>query len=117
MTTYLFDTYAFLKLYEGARSYERYLREDFVTTALQIIELHYKLRKMADPDADAVVSKFCRLEEITCEDVVEGMKVKEKMPELSPADAIGYAVARRLGIPFLTGDGPMRKLPGVEFVR
>ncbi len=115
--TYLFDTYALLRIYEGARSYERFTREEFVTTVLQIIELHYKLRKLADPDADAVTSKFCRLENVTCEDVIEGTKVREKVPELSPADAIGYAVARRLQIPFLTGDGPMKRLPGVEFVR
>ena len=42
---------------------------------------------------------------------------RHKKRDLSYADAIGYAFARKHDVLFLTGDRQFRDLPGVEFVQ
>ena len=59
--------------------------------------------------------------EITDEDVRSGMALKLRMKSkrvgLSYADALGYAIAERLRMKYLTGDDAFRSLPNVEFVK
>lgn len=40
-----------------------------------------------------------------------------KNRRISMADAIGFTLAAKLGVPFLTGDRQFEDLPNVEFVR
>ena len=42
---------------------------------------------------------------------------KHKRQDLSAADCIGYVMAIKLGLKFLTGDRQFRDMAGVEFVK
>ncbi len=49
--------------------------------------------------------------------IARAVELRLKNKSLSAPDAIGYAKARELGIPFLTGDEDFRELKGVEFIK
>ena len=55
------------------------------------------------------------------EDYVEAsalrLELRRQGRNLSLVDALGYVLARRLGVPFLTGDRAFEGLDGVEYVR
>ena len=45
------------------------------------------------------------------------LKMKRKMKDLSYVDALGYQIANRMNIPFLTGDMAFEGVSNVEFVK
>jgi len=57
----------------------------------------------------------------TDEDYVEAsalrIELKKQGKNLSLIDALGYVLAKRLGIPFLTGDRDFENLDRVEYVK
>ncbi|MFA5861732.1 MAG: PIN domain-containing protein [Candidatus Thermoplasmatota archaeon] len=53
----------------------------------------------------------------TDDDLIEAAKLKRVHPRMSAQDALGYMLARREGLLFLTGDTAFRKMTGVEFVK
>ena len=113
--TYFFDTYAFMALDKGSGNYERFRAVEAVTTRLNQLEygwLSIRVGKSADIE---------RLEpyvyEINLAIVGNALEIRNKNKSMSFADAIGYATALHLKIPFVTGDEAFRNLPGVEFVK
>lgn len=45
------------------------------------------------------------------------LKMKKKKKALSYVDALGYTIATRMKIRFLTGDNAFEKVPNVEYVK
>ena len=68
-----------------------------------------------------IVQTFVTIVQPTDEDYAEAsalrIELKKRGRNLSLIDALGYVLAKRLGIPFLTGDREFKDLDGVEYVR
>ncbi len=81
-------------------------RDYGVETALGVLTLVREFVEIASPtDGDYVEASAFRID------------MRRQGRNLSLTDALGYTLARRLGIPFLTGDREFEGLDGVEFVR
>lgn len=121
---YFLDTYAMMEYIGGNKSYEKYFsRLELKTSILNLMELYYHiLRDAGEERADGSYMQFKQFEvSLSNEDVKEGMKFrlrsKASRLDISYADAIGYVVAERLGMKFLTGDDAFEELSNVEFVK
>lgn len=116
---YFFDTYAFFEIINGNIKYLKYQNSSVITTIFNIAELNYNLKKeMPKQLADSITEKYHNcVVEVLLEDIKSAMGFKLKNKGLSIPDCIGYIVAKRLGIKFLTGDEGFRNLENVEFVK
>lgn len=118
MTSYFFDTYALLRHHFGKPTYAPFRDVPIVTERTQIYEFAREVLKQGG--AKAVLPAIARLRpnrlDPTDVDLLEAAKLKTRHPRLSSADALGYVLARREGLKFLTGDTAFRKMPGVEWV-
>jgi predicted nucleic acid-binding protein len=87
------------------------------------MEVYYAvLRDYGEDEAERAYSANAKyVVEFGDEDVKEAMKKKlllqRKKTNLSYADALGYTVASRLKLKFLTGDPAFESLENVEFVK
>ncbi len=116
---YFFDTYAFIEIIRGNHNYESYKDVIAITTIFNLAELNYILKKEMDPKkADEITEKYHHyLIDVTLQDVKNAMNLKTKYRNLSIPDAIGYTVAKRFNIKFLTGDEDFRNFENVQFVK
>ncbi len=122
--TYFLDTYAIVEYLSGSRKFAPYIDSGrWATSMLNLMEMYFAaLRDNSEDYADRAYLAFRQnVSEIRDEDVKEGMltrlRLKARRLDLSYADAVGYAMARRMGSKFLTGDRAFKGLPGVEFVK
>ena len=117
--TYFFDTYALFEIIEGNPKYEKYSDCGIITTIFNLAELNYNLKKeMLKERADEYTSDYHNfISEVTLEDIKNAMNLKTKYRKLSIPDAIGYTVAKRIGVKFLTGDEDFKNFDNVEFVK
>jgi predicted nucleic acid-binding protein len=115
-----FDTYALIEIAKGNPRYKKYLdTERIIVTGLNLIELYYAILRDFD-EIEAKRHYFFYLpfaEEVTDEIVFEAMQFRLGHRELSYADCIGYTMAKRAGVKFLTGDIVFKGVENVEFVR
>ncbi len=121
-TRFFFDTYALYELLADNPSYKPYSSNiAVVTTRLQLMELHYGLlRAYGKEEADKAYERFKEF----CVDV-DDQTIKQATTfrhqhytrKLSYIDCIGYVIARKFSIPFLTGDEQFKDFDGVEFVK
>jgi len=113
------DTYALIEIAKGNKRYEKYLAERIILTWLNLIELYYAILR----DFDEIEAKkhyyfyLPFVKEIADEAVFEAMRFRLEHRVLSYADCIGYVIAKREGMKFLTGDVAFKGLENVEFVR
>ncbi|MBI4149283.1 PIN domain-containing protein [Candidatus Woesearchaeota archaeon] len=116
---YFFDTYAFFEIIAGNPAYEKYKDVQAITTVFNLAELNYGLKKeKGKAAADDYTKKYGDfLVEVTIDDVQKAMDIKVQHKHLSIPDAIGYIVARRYQVKFLTGDNEFKDMPNVELVR
>ena len=131
MTRYLANTYAFIEAFTGNPRYARILRSgQVVTTAANVLELHYSLLRREVPTEEAerlsratlrlvvdVPSEVALAAARTRFDINERHRADGSRQRVSNVDAWGYEAARNLGLSFLTGDPVFKGLPGVAFVR
>ena len=88
-----------------------------------MMETYYAvLRDYGEAEAEKAYSATSKyLIDFYDEDIREGMKrrlaLRKKKKNLSYADALGYAVASRLKLRFLTGDEEFEDLENVEYVK
>jgi len=117
--TYFFDTYAFFEIIYGNPNYMRYSGERIITTIFNIAELDYNLKKEIPKEKAEEYTKdfFNFVVPVTLLDIQEAMDLKIKHKDLSIPDVIGYVVAKRYGVKFLTGDEGFRNMENVEFVK
>ena len=91
-----------------------------VTTWLQVMEVYYVLLRDGKSESearDAIAALEPHVIDFSFEDVLGAMQVRFKLlgerRSLSYVDAIGYHVARKHRLQFLTRDPGFRGLPGV----
>ena len=125
MARYYADTYALVEILRGNPSYKTYAGEELVTSEFNLLELAYALTKDFGKEKAVkilrIVRVFITIVKPTDEDYAEAsalrMRLKKLGKNLSLTDALGYALARRLKILFLTGDREFKDLEGVEYVK
>ena len=121
-SVYFFDTYAFFEIIEGNPSYASFTRNiGIVTTKMNLLELHHGLLRQfgltkATYYYDLFVKFATSLDDTTLKKASE-FKFKFRERKLSYVDCIGYIIARRKGILFLTGDKEFEDLENVKFVK
>ncbi len=125
MRRYYADTYALVEILKGNPAYEKYASEELITSEFNILELTYALVRDYGRDIAVNVLRslrtFITVAQPTDEDYAEAsllrMKLRRQGRNLSLIDALGYVLAKRLKIPFLTGDREFKNLEGVEYVK
>ena len=118
-TTYFFDTYAIIEIIRGNKNYLPYTNSLIITTIFNLAELNYNLKREMDKEtADKYTEDyFDFIIDISLNDLKEAMDLKIKYKDLSIPNVIGYVIAKRHGVKFLTGDESFRNLDNVEFVK
>ncbi len=117
--TYFYDTYALIQIALSGEQYKTYQQGVFILHFLNLYEFYHVLCKQGHKEsADSFLE---RLQECCVEATIEDVKIashhKLHSKELSYADALGYTIARRRGLKFLTGDDAFKNLEGVEFLK
>jgi len=117
--TYFFDTYAFFEIIKGSENYQKYVNSKVITTIFNLAELNYNLKKEKSKEiADQITKKYSSFAvKVLLEDIEEAMDLKVKNKDFSIPDVVGYIIAKRYGVKFLTGDEDFRNLDNVEFVK
>ena len=121
---FFLDSYAIHEIVEGSDSYKRFARRvKIMTTKLNLMEVYYSyLIKKGEGHAELVFNRFrgfCA--EIGDEDYKNAMRfkasIRKERPKsnLSYIDAVGYAIAKKHGLKFLTGDKEFKGMENVEF--
>ncbi|PIN75648.1 PIN domain nuclease [Candidatus Woesearchaeota archaeon CG10_big_fil_rev_8_21_14_0_10_37_12] len=122
ITTYFFDTYALYEIIVGNPNYKKYsIGIAIVTTRLQLMELHYALlrtysKEIADEKYDAFIDYCILIDDATIKEAML-FKFQNKSRKLSYVDCIGYLLAKKLNILFLTGDQQFETFENVEYVK
>ncbi len=119
---YFLDTYALCELLFGNMEYQQLLQGAQVsTTRLNLMEFHYAaLLRHGKEAADKAYDAFLPMAREVPDDVVKEanlLKAQLKRRNVSYIDCVGYTLAQKLGIAFLTGDKEFKDLPNVKFVK
>ena len=116
---YFFDTYAFFEIINGNPNYKIYAEFGVITTIFNLAELNYGLKKkMSKELSDKYTDKYYQyLVDVTIDDIKNAMDFKTIHKHLSIPDAIGYVMAKKYNVKFLTGDKDFEDIENVEFVR
>ena len=125
MTRYYADTYALVEVLKGNPAYRRYAGEELVTSEFNLLELAYALTRDYGKNRALrileILRAFVTIIQPTDEDYVEASLLRIKLARqgrsISLIDALGYTLALRLRIRFLTGDREFKDLDGVEYVK
>jgi len=118
---FLADAYALIELLGGNQGYAKYIDCVVVTTKFHLAELYYHLlRFYSVEDANRYFGFYADfLVSVSLPAIIAAMqfKLQFKDEKLSYADCIGYAVAAKLGMKFLTSDEKFQTKENVEFVK
>jgi uncharacterized protein len=124
MSSYFADSYALIEMLKGNENYRSFQYEQLVTTEFNICEVGFAVCRNYPENASRVlktVRKMVILQETRDEDYCSGAARKKlasnEGKKLSTIDCVGYSVANRLKIPFLTGDREFADIDNVQFVR
>ena len=125
MARYYADTYALVEILRGSSAYERYASEELVTSEFNLLELAYALTRDYGREKAVevlrIVRSFVTIVQTADEDYAEAsalrIELKKQDKNLSLIDALGYVLAKRLRILFLTGDREFKDLDNVEYVK
>lgn len=119
--TYFFDTYAMIEILKGNPAYGKYKGCNPMVSAFNLVELHLQIaREFGEETADSILDEYSKcVIDFNLDDIKETtkMKIKHAKRKFSIPDSIGYVIAKRLGIKFLTGDGQFSDFDNVEFVK
>ena len=113
-----FGTYAFFGIINGVPSYSGFQGASAVTTIFNLAEMNYAMKREGKKEAEEYTRKFWAfLTDVTSDDISNAANLRLEKKALSMPDAIGYIVAKRLGLRFLTGDKEFEKMGNVEYVK
>jgi len=116
-----FDTYALIDFFEENPNYKKFEDYKMITTILNVMELHYYfLRTTKIEKFDQIFNKIKHsLANFSIEDIKKSndLKLEYKKRSISYVDCLGYIIAKREGVKFLTGDKEFEDLSNVEFVK
>jgi predicted nucleic acid-binding protein len=120
-----YDSYAVLAYISGERAFAKYFDEQSAgaLTKLNLIEIYLRAARLhGHKAARQIIDRFSRyVIDFDTDDIAGSMKLREelmkKRMDISYVDALGYYLAKKMQIPFLTGDKQFRELDGVKFVK
>ena len=118
---HFFDTYALVEFLGGREEFRRHAAHGFVITRWNLAEL--LLLDIRERGEEVARKDFRRLlgacTDVKDEDLWNAARFWKEQRRVhrkfSFPDSLGYVVARRLAIRFVTGDDEFRGLPGVLF--
>lgn len=120
--TLFFDTYALYEIIEGNENYKNYIKDiGIVITKLNLMELYYGLlvrhnEKTANHFYDKFLVYCTSIDDDTMKRAMI-FRYLNKKRDLSYVDCIGYILAKKRNINFLTGDKEFEDMENVEFVK
>jgi uncharacterized protein len=121
MTSYFFDTYALIEIAKGNPNYEQYRKSTAVISVLNILEMHYHFAKKFGGDiANVLLTEYSKcVISFGNKDIIAmtDFKISNAKKSFSLPDSLGYVLAIKHGIKFLTGDEGFKGMPNVEFVK
>jgi len=116
------DTYALIEIIKGNPNYKPYLKEQFITTNFNLMELYYSLlrifdEKTADHYYNLFLSACVSVSDSTIKTAMKFRLLQRKQKNLiSYIDCVGYFVALENNVKLLTGEKHFKQLNNVEFV-
>jgi hypothetical protein len=120
---FYYDSYAVLAYLGDNPNYRKYFEEnDGFLTKLNLMEICYRaLQRHGSKAALEVAEIFSKyIVDFGVADIADSMKLRLKLKkaglDISYADALGYYLALKANVRFLTGDKCFKGLDGVEFV-
>jgi predicted nucleic acid-binding protein len=120
---FFYDSYAVLAYLSDNSNYAPYFEEnDGILTKLNLIEIYYRTLEVYGEDAASnVVKVFSKyVIDFGNAEIAGAMKLRLELKKdgcnISYADALGYYMALKTKIRFLTGDKCFKDLKQVEFV-
>ncbi len=118
---FFFDSYAVIEVLNGNLNYKRYIDSGILLTKLNLFEVYYGiLREVGEAAAEDFIKGYYPCVTDFDQEVISyasKFRLKFRKRNLSMTDCIGYVLANKLGIKFLTGDKEFRDMPNVEFVK
>lgn len=118
---FFFDSYAIFEIMKGNLRYEKYTKSRIILTKLNLFEIFYNiLKEYGEEKANFYLNKYWEFAIDYDKDVLEAaakLRLKYKDKKISMTDCIGYMIAKKYGIKFLTGDKEFENLPNVEFMK
>ena len=121
MLNYFFDTYAIIEVVKGNPAYLPYKNSAAIISVLNLTELHYHItRKFGLQKANEILEEWSKcVITFTTADIIAmtNFKISNAKLEFSLPDSLGYVLANRHGVKFLTGDEGFKGMPNVEFVK
>jgi predicted nucleic acid-binding protein len=127
LTRVFYDSYAVLAYISGEKAFAKYFdgqSSGGVLTKLNLMEIYFRAAKLHGHEAAReVIDRFSRyLVDFDIDDIAGSMKLREELMKtrrmnISYVDALGYYLAKKMRIPFLTGDRQFADLAGVKFVK
>ena len=120
--SFFFDTYALIEISKGNPHYAPYVKEvKIIITRLNLLEFIYFLIRENKENEITQAIEHLSLFTVDYDDplLVEAAKMKYtfKKDKFSFIDCIGYHVAKKYNLKFLTGDNKFKTMPHVEFVK
>src|SRR5207248_10923721 len=115
---YFFDASAMIRVLVQDPRFEPYREEPVVTDVGHVYEFARYLLKAYGAARTRELLHRLRADRIepTVDDLVEASKLAARHSVMSAQDALGYALAQRTKMTFLTTDRAFRGMPGVEVV-
>ncbi len=116
-----FDSYALFEIIKGNPDYEKYKKVNILLTKLNLFEIYYGFLK--EDNKEIALTLLNRYNEFVTDfdtEIIENaakLKLMYKKRKLSMTDCIGYTLANKFKVKFLTGDMQFKDLPNVEFVQ
>lgn len=121
MTSKLFfDTYAIIETLKGNLNYAKFEDNEIIINNFVFAELCYNLYKDKNELAKKYLDMYAKhIYSVKPEWIEEAMQFRLKWGDrnVSITDCVGYIMAKKLAIPFLTGDKEFKEMENVEFVR
>ena len=118
---FYFDTYALIEISKGNPKYEPYKEGiKIMLNMLNMLEFSYFLIKEGKGDeVKEIFDKFSKFNVDYDQEILiksAEMKFKSLKERISFIDCIGYNIAKKNNVKFLTGDEKFRHKENVEFV-
>lgn len=118
---FFYDTYAIMSLIEGNENYTKYKSKIITTSILNLGELYnIFLRSHGKQTADYWVKKLnFNFLEIDKDSIIKAIEFRfiNRKEKLSLPDCIGYILALKNNLKFLTGDAKFENKKNVKFVK
>ncbi len=109
-----------MEIIEGSKQYNSYLDAEIIINNFTFAELCYNLLKDKRLNPESYTKKYAKhIVSVAPDWIEEAMKFRFswKDRKVSIPDCIGYVMAKKLGVKFLTGDKEFRNLENIEFVQ